>query len=102
MKTFEQICPRWSKKLKSKNPGRPSIVDHKRLDIQNESRCIVGEAWGFTEQYVLPRPRKYCPRCLEFSVDIASHFYRNCVHPNVNIDIHEFVAHWNKEHLKKG
>jgi hypothetical protein len=43
--TFSQLCERWNQVI---SRGKS---DDLSLNIRNQCRCIVGEAWGFSNRY---------------------------------------------------
>ena len=62
--TFEEICPLWADRIK-----RGDLIGREGCtDIHNASRCVVGEAYKFSE--VPPYMRgydNYCECCLDYS-----------------------------------
>lgn len=94
-KTFQEICPRWSKKI-NVNPGKASIVDHKILDMIHFKRCCAGEAWGFSENYHLAGKKQYCDDCFFLALDFVGIIDgRNDKEDTIN----RFTQHWNEAHV---
>ena len=122
MKTFNQIVPKWSKKLKKgyREARSPCYVDDTFLDISAYRHCIVGEAYGFKKggnysTYDSSTEKEYCVTCRDFADafdrclgDLASS--QNC-ETDTEKEIYDtsenrfkrlkksFAGHWNKNHL---
>ena len=128
MKSFEQIAPLWSEKLKQSflNLGKKCEIDGQRLDIKIIQYCIVGEAHDFTGGYhptvnEIEKIDQSCHTCHGFAIE----FYQigeevkmliilvETDHPPVveiatpkiekcKLDFEGlkdgFVKHWNDEH----
>lgn len=123
VKTFEQIVPLWSEKLKRgyDAASHPCLVDGQELDIALYSTCIVGEAYKFAENpdhlqgysvYDDEEHEQYCSHCENFAGTFATQLKdlayaeREC--EKTVLKIHEeqferekerFVEHWNDKHL---
>lgn len=93
---FEQIAPRWSKRLKH-FPPRLISADNISwgLQIIFADTCVVGEAHGYTGDYL-----DECPECSEIGHEfVRSYFARSLYRMKANIEL--FASHWNACHLKK-
>lgn len=86
-KTFEEICPIWSKALKSEYLTFESAI------LFNKT-CVVGEAHGFTDNYV-----SECIDCYRFSNAFPSYIYNPNRIIELNSLIDNFTKHYNKCHI---
>ena len=109
-KTIDQIVPKWSKlfDLYTKEGTSDKVKKYRNrhhLSIADSQRCVVGEAHGFDDKY------GGCDTCHDFShlkpngddfITLETRFDTNFEPSNwrEEIVVKEFVAHWNKEHLK--
>ena len=98
--TFEQVCPRWARKLKIGLEGQ----DVHTLAYDSKY-CIVGEAWGYSGRqagyyFAALIPFIGCWKCVKFGKEmgrIAKLRGRSCVcelYPIIN----RFLEHWNDKH----
>jgi hypothetical protein len=98
--SFEQVCPRWSGKLRIGLDERDV-----RILAYDSKCCIVGEAWGYSGRhagyYIAPLiPLIGCWKCVKFGREmgkIAKIHGRSCttlLHPVIDL----FVEHWNTRH----
>ena len=95
--TLADIAPKWAKRLEEekKLPFPLSIRWFKwyfELDIP--SRCIVGEANGFSSSY-----EKECKECNSLGWQFGHSFL---VHSRSELekDVHMFLQHWNEKHVR--
>lgn len=66
------------------------------LDITDCKRCVVGEAYGFEDNYSTPDSNNYCGECNDFAIDFGSILETE---PEVRIRMLQlFADHWNKYH----
>jgi hypothetical protein len=98
--TFEQVCPRWARKLKIGLEGQDVHT------LAHDSKCcIVGEAWGYSGRhagyYIAALiPFIGCWKCVKFGREmgrIANLHSRSCVCELYPI-IDRFLEHWNDRH----
>lgn len=95
--TFEEICPRWAAKLKhgitDDHVDSPLIMSSHRL-------CIVGEANGFSDDYVR---RSLCIDCDMHSMRLYKRYGGYSIdedpHGTFEQDIFDFVKHFNECHV---
>ena len=98
--SFEQVCPRWARKLEIGLEGR----DVHKLAYDSKY-CIVGEAWGYSGRqagyYIAALiPFIGCWKCVKFGREmgkIAKLHGRSCVY-DLNPMINRFLDHWNEKH----
>ena len=102
---LNNISPRWVKHL-SLHDGTTDIDrPEEGLDITNNATCIVGEPYGFTNEYSTYKINA-CSACHCFSMNVVSitTAYANCgqydIHCNERAwhSLKEFVAHIKKVH----
>ena len=98
--SFEQVCPRWARKLKNGIEGQ----DVHTLAYDSKY-CIVGEAWGNSGRqagyYIAALiPFIGCWKCVKFGREmgkIAKLHGRSCVYDLYPM-INRFLNHWNERH----
>ena len=114
MKSFEEIVPKWSEKIKEFGVQALAKIhesDHRILDMNNIVNCILGEAWHFSSDYEFDKHNK--PKCEDCS-NYGWGFYRlaNKVRLSIEEEIdenksleemfkkdkEEFTKHWNDKH----
>lgn len=98
--TFEQICPQWSKHLNIPSkfgfPGRASDfigTDGKHYNIVAATRCVVGEAWGGSDDYWRKGSGRYCKDC-----DGFGNGPHNFIYIYDNAQMEAFTQHMNAAH----
>jgi hypothetical protein len=98
--TFEEVCPIWSKKMKS------GLNKKDRLTMYNDSKyCLVGEAWGFTGRhagyYIAPLiPIVGCWTCVTYGRKFGNLARNNYSHlSEYQPLINDFISHWNQKHI---
>ena len=99
MKTFEQLCPRWShliKKHENKIEGLITKFRGKNLDIEDFATCVVGEAHGFKDDYQgWLAWTDECEDCVAFAISFSED------ETITSKLITSFTRHFNEEHVKK-
>ncbi len=91
---FDTISPKWAERL---SQPLPILISLRWLgyysEIRSASRCVVGEAHGFSSSYL-----KTCPECNRFSIKFM---YSFLVHSESRLEKNKvmFVRHWNEEHV---
>ena len=120
MKTFEEIVPLWSEKLKRGygNAREPCVINGQVLDITKYQVCIAGEAWKFKSSKEENRSCVYshggedwCEACTWFANDfdniLTDLAYDETLEDKSNLKQDEerfnrlkerFVLHWNENH----
>ncbi len=106
--TFEELCKEWS--LAISHAGgitKVQVQPKEGLDLKFYYSCIVGEAYGFDNGYMITRHHGYCGECEKF----GNMFYRMVIR-NSQIITHyalermfeiektRFVSHFNAVHVK--
>lgn len=111
MKEFHQLAPFWFNKLQADidNGLEVYVVMNQRLDMREWKCCIVGEAWGWKDDYT--EPLSACSTCKE----VAGAFFHSLIKKRLGRTQAEkqegeqdfykvrnyFVLHWNETHLKQ-
>ena len=93
---FKEISPKWAERLgQQKQLPFPFSITWLRWysEIRCSSKCIVGEAHGFTSLYLLS-----CKECNSFC---AKFMYLFMIHSYSRLDKNKnlFVKHWNEKHI---
>ncbi len=92
--SFDTLSPKWSKRL---SQPLPTLFSLRWLgyysEIRSASRCVVGEAHGFSSSYL-----KTCPECNRFSIKFM---YSFLVHSESRLEKIKlmFVHHWIEQHV---
>ena len=93
--TLDAIPPIWAKKLEESK--LLPLFSLKRLQIYLElkhtSKCVVGEAYGYSSSYV-----GNCERCSDIAWKFMFYFM---IHSYSKLEWtkNEFVKHWSERHL---
>ena len=93
---LEDISPIWALRLKKENfPTFMSWTWMKwRFELQNASKCVVGEAYGYSPQYT-----NDCNECNKIGCKFLFYFTLNW-RGKLESNKQGFVRHWNEEHNK--
>jgi hypothetical protein len=96
--TFKEISPKWAERLEQQNQQLPFPLSITWLrwysKIRQSSKCIVGEAHGYSSIYLLNC--RECRRfCMKFMYLFLLHWYSR-LEKNKNL----FVKHWNQKHYR--
>jgi hypothetical protein len=92
--TLEDISPKWASRLKSENIPifmSPTWLRW-RYELQKTSKCVVGEAYGYSSQYT-----ENCDKCERIGCKFLYYFTFNW-RKRLELNKQEFVKHWNEEH----
>jgi hypothetical protein len=94
--TLEDISPIWASRLKKENmPTFLSLTWLRwRYELQKSSRCVVGEAYGYSSQYT-----NDCYECDRIGGRFLNYFMLNW-RRMLELNKRDFVKHWNIEHNK--
>lgn len=84
LKTLSSIAPIWANRIKE---GR---VKNYITELGDTSRCIVGEAWRYSDEYL-----DLCNFCHIHALYLTN--FKNQKRFKQAISL--FEQHWNKEHL---
>ena len=92
--TLEDISPKWAMRLKTKNiPTFMSLTWLQwRFELQRSSKCVVGEAYGYSSEYT-----ENCDECDRIGCKFLYYFTLNWRRKLV-LNKQDFVKHWNEEH----
>ena len=95
---LEDISPIWASRLKKENlPTFMSWTWMKwRFELQNASKCVVGEAYGYSPQYYYTYD---CDKCNKIGCKFLCYFTLNW-RGKLESNKQDFVKHWNEKHNK--
>jgi hypothetical protein len=92
--TLEDISPKWASRLKKENT--PTFMSTTwllwRFELQKTSKCVVGEAYGYSSHYT-----ENCDECDRIGCKFLYYFTLNW-RRKLELNKQEFVKHWNEEH----
>ena len=92
--TLEDISPKWASRLKKENI--PTFMSTTwllwRFELQKTSKCVVGEAYGYSSHYT-----ENCDECDRIGCKFLYYFTLNW-RRKLELNKQEFVKHWNEEH----
>ena len=97
--TFEDIAPRWSKRLAMLMVVKGSFYEKESIfsDIIDYKTCIVGEAYGFSPSYALYGSDNHCMTCTSLSREFA--YAAKMSDLNKLTDTKQkLTEHWNEAH----
>jgi hypothetical protein len=93
---LEDISPIWASRLKKEN--LPTFMSSDwfkwHSELQNASKCVVGEAYGYSSRYTAD-----CNECNTICVKFLYYFTLG-MKENLESNKQDFVKHWNEEHNK--
>jgi hypothetical protein len=92
--TLEDISPKWAMRLKTGNI--PTFMSRTwlqwRYELQKSSKCVVGEAYGYSSHYT-----DNCDECNMIGCRFLYYFTFNR-RRKLEQNKQEFVKHWNEAH----
>ena len=93
---LEDISPIWASRLKNENlPTFMSLNWWKwNYELNNASKCVVGEAYGYSSQYTYN-----CGKCNRIGCKFLYYFTLNW-RGKLESNKQDFVKHWNEKHNK--
>jgi hypothetical protein len=95
--TLEDISPIWASRLKIAN--LPIFISSTWLqwcsELRKTSKCVVGEAYGYSSRYVYG-----CDDCNKIGCKFPYYFTLNS-HGKLESNKQDFVRHWNKKHVQQ-
>jgi hypothetical protein len=97
--TFEDIAPRWSKRLAMLTVVKGSLYEKESIfsDIIDYKTCIVGEAYRFSPSYALYGSVNHCMKCTTLSRVFA--YGAKLSDLNKLTDARQqLTEHWNEAH----
>ena len=94
---LENISPIWASRLRKENlPTFMSLTWWKwHYELQKASKCVVGEAYGYSSQYTSD-----CSKCDRIGCKFLYYFTLNW-RGKLESNKQDFVKHWNEEHNNK-
>ena len=94
--TLEDISPIWASRLKKEN--LPTFMSPNwwkwHYELQKASKCVVGEAYGYSSQYT-----DDCDKCDRIGCKFLYYFTLN-LRGRLESNKQDFIKHWNEEHSK--
>ena len=92
--TLEDISPNWASRLKKENiPTFMSLTWLQwRFELQQTSKCVVGEAYGYSSRYT-----ENCDKCDNIGCKFLYYFTLKW-RKKLELNKQEFVKHWNIVH----
>lgn len=60
---FSEICPVWFQRMKNYDELNRNTRILIKSNLKEEARCIVGEAWGWSEVYAHVDLKEFCKEC---------------------------------------
>ena len=94
--TLEDISPKWASRLNSENiPTFMSLTWLQwRFELQRSSKCVVGEAYGYSSEYT-----ENCDECDRIGCKFLYYFTLNW-RSKLILNKQQFVRHWNEVHSR--
>lgn len=94
--TLDNISPKWAMRLKNRNmPTFMSLTWLRwRHELQKSSKCVVGEAYGYSSHYT-----DSCEECDRIGCKFLYYFTSNW-RKRLELNKQAFVKHWNEEHIQ--
>jgi hypothetical protein len=92
--TLDTISPTWAKKLEESKllPLLSFERLHLYLELKDTSKCVVGEAYGFSSSYI-----SNCKRCSKIAWKFMFYFMIRS-YSMLEGTKKEFVKHWGERH----
>lgn len=95
--TLEDISPIWASRLKKAN--LPIFMSSTWLqwcsELRKTSKCVVGEAYGYSSRYVYG-----CDDCNKIGCKFLYYFTLKW-HGKLESNKQDFVRHWNEKHVRQ-
>lgn len=92
---LENISPIWASRLKKEN--LPIFMSPRWLqwcsELRKTSRCVVGEAYGYSSRYVYG-----CDDCNKIGCKFLYYFTLKW-NRKLESNKQEFIRHWNEKHI---
>jgi hypothetical protein len=95
---LKDISPKWSKRLENRRRRRQLPIPMSfrwlrwLLEITNATKCIVGEAYGFSSSYT-----NCCRECGRIGDRFSLYFILSS-HTKFEENKQRFIEHWNEKH----
>jgi hypothetical protein len=92
--TLDTISPTWAKRLEQSKLLPLLSLERLRLylELKDASKCVVGEAYGFSSSYIYG-----CKRCSKIGWKFMFYFMI-CSYSKLEGTKKEFVEHWSEKH----
>jgi hypothetical protein len=92
--TLDTISPIWAKRLEESKLLPLLSLRRLRLyvELKDTSKCVVGEAYGFSSSYVYD-----CKRCSKIAWKFMFYFMI-CSYSKLEGTKKEFLKHWGEKH----
>ena len=92
--TLEDISPKWASRLNNENiPTFMSLTWLQwRFELQRSSKCVVGEAYGYSSEYT-----ENCDKCDRIGCRFLYYFMFNR-RRKLEQNKQDFLKHWNEVH----
>ena len=92
--TLDAISPIWAKKLEQSKLLPILSFERLRLylELRDTSKCVVGEAYGFSSSYI-----SSCKRCSKIAWKFMFYFMIHA-YSKLEDTKDEFVKHWGEKH----
>ena len=97
--TIEKISPRWARILPliNKTDRSEFYMSGNKLDISDCRYCVVGEAYGFKDDYSHADKKDFCYDCFASAINFG---YSLLLPPTEREGLtNTFVDHWNSSHV---
>ncbi len=97
--TIQGISPNWARILPliPKTDKSEFYKNGEKLDISDCKYCVVGEAYGFSDDYAHSNKKDFCYDCFSSAINFG---YSLLLHPTEREGLtNTFVDHWNSTHL---
>ena len=91
---LDTISPVWAKRLEESELLPLLSLERLRLylELRDTSKCVVGEAYGFSSSYVYS-----CKRCSKIGWKFMFYFMI-CSYSKLEETKNQFVEHWSEKH----
>jgi hypothetical protein len=92
--TLDSISPTWAKRLEESKLLPLLSLERFQLylELRDTSKCVVGEAYGFSSSYV-----SSCKRCSTIAWKFMFYFMI-CSYSKLEGTKKEFLKHWGEKH----
>ena len=97
--SIEQISPQWARLLPliSRTDKQEFYTNGQQLDISDCKFCVVGEAYGFSDDYSHNAKGDFCYDCYACAINFG---YSLMLNPSEREGLtNTFVDHWNASHV---
>ena len=97
--TIHEISPQWALLLPliPKTDKSEFYKNNQKLDISDCRYCVVGEAYGFKDDYSHSDKKDFCYDCFASAINFG---YSLLLNPSEREGLtNTFVDHWNSSHV---